>query len=92
MIENLNFAAVDVGEAESDSPAPRTVHQSGRRNRVMVYVVGPSQDGSIIDFTSTGAQQVTGSSHDFSALNRRGDRDMPRMVLTSDSSFHCRLQ
>ncbi|XBI70774.1 hypothetical protein VPH35_065177 [Triticum aestivum] len=46
------LAAVDVGEAESHSPVPRTVHQSGRRNRVMVDVANSSQ----IDLTSTGTQ------------------------------------
>ena len=30
------------------------VHQSGRRNCIMVDVAGSSQDGSIIDLTSTG--------------------------------------
>jgi hypothetical protein len=55
------LAAVDVGEAESHSPAPRMVHQSGRRNRVVVDVAGSSQDGSIIDLTSTGTVRVPGS-------------------------------
>ena len=40
---------------------PRTVHQSERRNRIMVDVADSSQDGSIIDLTSTGTQRVPGS-------------------------------
>ena len=55
------LAVVDVGEAESHSPAPRMVHQSGRRNRIVVDVTGSSQDGSITDLTFTGTVWVTGS-------------------------------
>jgi hypothetical protein len=55
------LAAVDVGEAESHSSAPRMAHQSGHRNRIMVDVHGSSQDGSVIDPTSTGTVRVPGS-------------------------------
>jgi hypothetical protein len=57
----LALAAVDVGEAESHSPAPRMVHPWRRRNRVVVDVAGSSQDESIIDLTSTGTVRVPGS-------------------------------
>ncbi|EMS59429.1 putative methyltransferase PMT17 [Triticum urartu] len=55
------LAAVDVGEAELHSLVPRMVHEFGRRNCVMLHVAGSSQDGSIIDLTSTGTIQVPGS-------------------------------
>ena len=55
------LAAVDVGMTESHSPVPRTVPQSGRRTRVVVDIIGSSQDGSIIDLTSTGTVKVPGS-------------------------------
>ncbi|KAE8796968.1 Peptidyl-prolyl cis-trans isomerase CYP40 [Hordeum vulgare] len=51
------FAAVDVGEAGSHSPLLRRVHQC-RRNRVVVDV-GSSQEGSVIDLTSTDNIRVT---------------------------------
>ncbi|KAE8785761.1 Peptidyl-prolyl cis-trans isomerase CYP40 [Hordeum vulgare] len=54
------LAATDVGDAESHSPAPRMLHECGRRNRVMVDV-GSSQEGSVCDLTSTGTVRVTGS-------------------------------
>jgi hypothetical protein len=37
------------------------VHQSGRCNRVVVDVGCSSEDGSIIDLTSTGTVRVPGS-------------------------------
>ena len=55
------LAAVDVGEAESHSPAPRMAHQSGRRNRIVVDIGVSSPDGSVIDLTSTGTVRVPGS-------------------------------
>jgi hypothetical protein len=38
--------AVDVGKVEPHSPATSMMHQSGRRNRIVVDVAGSSQDGS----------------------------------------------
>ena len=55
------LAAVDVGEAESHSLAPRMAQQSGRHNRIVVDIDGSSQDGSILDMTSTGIVRVMGS-------------------------------
>ncbi|XP_044335752.1 geraniol 8-hydroxylase [Triticum aestivum] len=52
--------AVTVGEAESHSPAHHIVHRSGRRNCIVMDVTGSSQDGSIIDPTSTGTVRVPG--------------------------------
>jgi hypothetical protein len=37
------------------------VHQSWRRNRIVVDVVGSSQDGPIIDLTSIDTVRVPGS-------------------------------
>ncbi|KAE8809009.1 putative methyltransferase PMT17 [Hordeum vulgare] len=54
------LAAVDVGEVESHSLAPRTIHGCEHRNRVMVDIVS-SQKGSVIDLTSIGTVRVTGS-------------------------------
>lgn len=54
-------AAVDVDETESDSPAPRRMaYNPGRRSRVMVDVAS-DHDGSVVDLTSTGDVQATGS-------------------------------
>ena len=55
------LGAVDVGEEESHSLALCMVQQSGRRNRIVVDVDGSSQDGSIIDLTSSGNQRVPSS-------------------------------
>ena len=55
------LAAMDVGEAESNSPTPCMVHQSLRRNRVMAHVTGSFEDGIIIDLTFTGIIKVPGS-------------------------------
>ena len=55
------LAALDVREADSHSPAPHMAHQSGHRNRIVVDVGGSSPDGSVIDLTSTGTVQVSGS-------------------------------
>ncbi|KAE8801286.1 putative methyltransferase PMT17 [Hordeum vulgare] len=52
------LVAMDVGEAESHSSAPCRVHQCGRHNRVVVDV-DSSQEGSLIDLTSTGTVWVT---------------------------------
>ena len=51
----------ELGGVESHSLSSRIADQYGCRNCVVVDVVGPSQDGSIIDLTSTGTQCVQGS-------------------------------
>jgi hypothetical protein len=53
--------AVDVGKADPPSPAPRMVHQSKRRNRVVVDVAASSQDGFTFNRTSTGTVWVPGA-------------------------------
>ncbi|KAE8803977.1 Peptidyl-prolyl cis-trans isomerase CYP40 [Hordeum vulgare] len=65
------LATVDVGEAESHSPAPHRVHHCGRRNRVVVDI-GSSQKVSIIDLTSTGTVLITGSDEEESGMGDGG--------------------
>ncbi|KAE8774570.1 putative methyltransferase PMT17 [Hordeum vulgare] len=55
-----DLVAADVRETKSRSLAPRRVQHCGRRNRV-VMDVGSSEEGSVIDLTSTGTVRVTGS-------------------------------
>ncbi|KAE8794112.1 putative methyltransferase PMT17 [Hordeum vulgare] len=54
------LTTVDVGEAESHSPAPRIMHGCGRRNRFVVGIAS-SLKGSAIDLMSTGTVRVMGS-------------------------------
>ena len=53
------LSAVDVGEAESHSPAPHMAHQSGHRNRIVVNV-----GGSCSGLTSTDIVRVPVSDED----------------------------
>jgi hypothetical protein len=53
--------ASELGGAESHSPVPRIVHQSGRHNCIVVDIAGSFQDGSIIDLTFIGTFRVPGS-------------------------------
>ncbi|KAE8805437.1 Peptidyl-prolyl cis-trans isomerase CYP40 [Hordeum vulgare] len=54
------LAAVDVGDMGSHSLAPRIMHGCGHHNCAVVNIVS-SQEGSVIDLTSTSTVRVMGS-------------------------------
>ncbi|KAE8774247.1 hypothetical protein D1007_53414 [Hordeum vulgare] len=64
------LTAVDVGERESHSPMFRIMHGCERCNRLVVDV-GSSQEGFVIDLTSTGTVRVTSSDEEECGMGRR---------------------